>query len=672
MEPDFTGWATKYGIKCTDGRTIKHDAFKHSDKIRVPLVWNHMHDDPENTLGYAELEHRAEGVWTRAFFNESDAGQRSKLLVQHGDITRLSIHANGLTEKNKDVYHGNIREVSLVLAGANDGARIENVKLMHGDGVTTLDDEAVIYNGFIEHSDTDENTEGEADMAGNEETLNDIVDSMNEKQKNVMNWAIGEAVKADREERGEDEDGDEDGELSQSGIVLDDEDIAEIKHNAFVDGFKEAHNMPRNDFESADKSLSHGAGATGKPTLSGAQVNELMHAGIKRGSLKDAAEELSHAGTYGVDNLEFLFPDAKTVDASPSFIGRRVEWVADVLAKTKKQPYARIKSIHADITADEARAKGYIKGTQKVEEVFPLLQRTTSPTTVYKKQKLDRDDIIDIKDLDVVAWIKAEMRVMLDEEIARAILIGDGRAYGNPDKIKDPRGATDGVGIRSILHDDDLYSVKIELASNIEAEDQIDAISRSRAEYRGSGSPTFYTTDRNLTDMLHLKDAIKRRLYGTETELASTLRVSNIVAVEVMEQEPEVLGIVVNLIDYTTGTDKGGELSFFEDFDLDFNQEKKLLEARLSGALTVPKSALVIKRALGIEATPAAPSFNADTNTITVPSTTGVLYHVDGNPVASGSLVITKSTEIRAIADEGYYLKPNSIKTWNFTFNPEA
>ena len=423
--------------------------------------------------------------------------------------------------------------------------------------------------------------------------------------------------------------------------------------------------MARNAFETP-------AGAAGVvtqgATLSHDQLKTIMQDATSRnGKLKDSV--LSHAGDYGIDNIELLFPDAKSVTDSPDFLGRRVEWVSKVLGAVSKSPFAKIKSIVADITADEARAKGYIKGSEKKEEVLPLLRRTTGPTTVYKKQKLDRDDIIDITDINIVVWIKAEMRIMLDEEIARAILVGDGRSTIDDDKIRDPQGAIDGMGIRSIANDHALYAHTVLLETNADAETTIEEIARSRTFYRGSGTPTMFTTDRSLTDMLLLTDKINRRLYATEAELASVLRVKEIVPVEVLEAHPEILAIIVNLTDYRVGANKGGELTFFEDFDIDFNQEKYLLETRISGALTKPKSAIIIKRKEGTLATPAAPSFNGPTNTITVPTATGVVYLIDGEPV-SGSVVITKNTEVTAVADDDYYLEAGTTRTWNFVFTP--
>lgn len=422
-----------------------------------------------------------------------------------------------------------------------------------------------------------------------------------------------------------------------------------------------------------------------RPTLSHSDIQSIVkHADKSKGKFSDALaafietdDSFKHAEgdqagvTYGITDLEYLFPDARTVTSQPELIARQAEWVPRVLAATKKSPFAKIKSITADITAPEARAKGYIKGNEKVDEVVKLLKRTTGPTTIYKKQKLDRDDIIDITDLDVVAWLKWEIKFMLDEEVARAILIGDGREYANPDKIKDPEGAADGNGIRSIAKDNDLYAVKVDIDANVEADQLINKIARSRTQYRGSGSPTLYTTDALLTDLLLLPDRIGRRLYATEAELASALRVKEIVAVEVMEEAEDVLGIVVNLTDYTVGTNKGGEINFFSDFDIDFNQEKYLMETRMSGALTKPKSALVLRRLAGTRVTLVTPSFNGETNTITVPKVTGVDYIVDDS-VVTGSVKISKTTTISARAQAGFYIAPNTSRDWTYATTAAA
>ena len=570
MKFDFSGYATKNDLKCADGRTIRHNAFKENDGHTVPLVWQHIHNDPGNVLGHAVLENRDDGVYTFCKFNETPAGQNAKLLVQHGDITSLSIYANKLVQKGQDVIHGAIREVSLVLSGANPGALIDNLSISHSDGgYTDVDDEAIIYTGLpiseeeLEHKDKEE----KKDMSQNgSKTVQEVFDTLNEEQKNVV-YAMLAQVTEDVEHG-----------------YYDEED--ELEHDNLGGGY----NMKRNVFDN-DQNNEGGA------VLNHSQIKAIFEDAQKTGSLKESM--LAHAQTYGIEDIDILFPDAKTLTPTPDFISRRMGWVPGVINGTHHSPFSRIKSVHADITADEARAKGYVKASLKTEEVFGLIQRVTTPTTIYKKQKLDRDDIIDITDLDVVAWLKMEMRMMLDEELARAVLIGDGRDAGSPDKIKEEH-------IRPIYKDADMYAHKVTLDNEVDTDDIVEAIIRSRKHYKGSGNPVLYTTTDLLTDMLLSKDQMGRRLYSTEAELASTLRVSSIVEVEVMDGvtreddeelvDLDLLGIIVNLKDYNMGADKGGQVSMFDDFDIDYNQYKYLIETRCSGALTKPKSAIVIER----------------------------------------------------------------------------
>ena len=645
MKPDFSGWATKNDLLCTDGRTIRKDAFKHMDKKRVPLVWSHKHDDNEMVLGHAILENRAFGVYAYGFFNDTPRGKAAKEQVLHGDIDALSIWANGLRQVGNDVVHGDIRELSLVLAGANIGAVIENVYIQHGADLTEIESEAIIYTGLsLQHDDT----EGGSTMAEEaERTVQDVYNEMSEEQKNVVHFLVGEAL----------EDSDDDGtdDVEHDGLSKD-EFLAHID-TQIKEGFASMNIFEQNG---------SGSGAANeKNTLSHDQIGTIMKAAPKYGSVKESF--LEHAGTYGIDNIEALFPDAKTIEDTPQFIARRMEWVKSVVDAAKHLPFAKVKSVVADITPEEARAKGYTKGNEKKEEVFALLKRTTSPATIYKKQKLDRDDVIDITDLDVIAWMKAEMRIMLEEELGRAILIGDGRSVSDEDKIKDPAGQTDGIGIRSIANDHVMYAHQIILPANVGVKARIEAIIRSRSAYRGSGSPTLFTTDEALTDMLLLEDKVGRRLYESEATLASTLRVSKIVTVEVMADEPDILGIIVNMSDYSIGTNRGGQLAFFDDFDIDFNQMKYLYETRLSGALTRPKSAIVIRRQQGTSATPAAPTFNSTTNTITIVPTTGIDYLIDGD-VVTGNIVITEDTEVVAESKSGYYIPSGSTVRWNYTY----
>ena len=642
MKADFSGYATKNGLKCSDGRTIMQDAFKHNDQMRVPLVWQHLHNEPVNILGHALLENRTDGVYAYGFFNDTPSAEHAKESVKHGDINALSIYANKLSQQGKNVYHGDIKEVSLVLAGANPGAMIDNINIAHGDSVTEADDEVIIYTGLsFEHADTDEK-QGDTNVAAGSDgqTVKDVFDAMTEEQKTVVYFMIGEAV---------------DGAAGDDDDAQHAEEFGEILQHSIEEGFTNV--MARNVFEQ------NGPVAESQH-LTHSQVQTIVQDAVKNGSFKESF--LMHAGEYGITNIDLLFPDAQATSATPDLLARQADWVPKVLGSTKHAPFSKIKSLVADLTAAEARAKGYIKGNMKKDEVVSLMKRTTGPTTIYKKQKLDRDDIIDITDFDVIAWLKWEIRFMLNEELARAILVGDGREASSDDKIKDPKGANDANGIRSILHDNDLYAHKLELVANVSAERIIDEVARSRTNYRGSGSPTFYTTDTIVTDLLLLKDKMGRRLYETEAALASALRVKEIVPIEVFEEYTNLVGIIVNLTDYTVGTTKGGEMSFFEDFDIDFNQNKYLLETRVSGALTKLKSAIVITRAQGELVAPAAPSFNGATNTITVPTKQGVVYLINDQAV-TGAVKIEDDTEVVATPAEGYYFEPNTSNTWAFT-----
>ena len=565
MNYDFSGWATRNNIKCSDGRTILRDAFKHNDGQTVPLVWNHQHNESANVLGHAVLENREEGVYAYCTFNDTEAGQNAKLLVEHGDVTALSIYANKLKQNGGNVMHGTIREVSLVLAGANPGAFIDNV-IRHGED---CEDEAVIYTGeelVLQHADDQNNNKGDAEMDNKgEKTIQDVFDTLTEEQKNVVYALIGQAL--------------EDQSMAQSG--LDDDYLEfggdeEMKHNVFEGRETEKENV-----------LSHDA------------METIFKDAKRYGSLKESF--LAHANDYGIKDIEWLFPDAKNVNMPPDFIKRDDSYVQKVMRGVHHVPFSRIKSMHADITADQARAKGYIKGKLKKEEVFTLLKRTTSPTTIYKKQKLDRDDVIDITDFDVVAWLKMEMRMMLDEEIARAILVGDGRLSSDDDKINE-------MCIRPIATDADLYCVKAKVSvASAATEDEIAkafirTVIKSRKEYKGSGSPTLFTTEDILTNCLLLEDKNGRIIYDTVEKLATALRVKEIVTVEVMEgaktkveeQEKPLMALMVNLVDYYVGADKGGAVNMFDDFDIDYNQQKYLMETRCSGALVKPFSAIAV------------------------------------------------------------------------------
>ena len=575
MNYDFSGWATRNNIKCSDGRTILRDAFKHNDGQTVPLVWNHQHNESANVLGHAVLENREEGVYAYCTFNDTEAGKNAKLLVEHGDVTALSIYANQLKQNGSNVMHGTIREVSLVLAGANPGAFIDSI-IRHGE---FCEDEAVIYTGenlSLEHADqkpsdkedkAGEDDKGDGKVEGNKQkTIKDVVDSMSEEQKNVLYALVGQALEGK--------------EMAQSAIEennnIEDGGEQEMKHNVFEG--KETDN---------------------KDVLSHDAMETIFKDAKRYGSLKESF--LAHAENYGIKDIEWLFPDAKNVNMPPDFIKRDDSYVQKVMRGVHHVPFSRIKSMHADITADQARAKGYIKGKLKKEEVFTLLKRTTSPTTIYKKQKLDRDDVIDITDFDVVAWLKMEMRMMLDEEIARAILVGDGRLSSDDDKINE-------MCIRPIATDADLYCVKapVTVASAATEEEIAKAFIRtvikSRKEYKGSGSPTLFTTEDILTNCLLLEDKNGRIIYDTVEKLATALRVKEIVTVEVMEgaktkveeQEKPLMALMVNLVDYYVGADKGGAVNMFDDFDIDYNQQKYLMETRCSGALVKPYSAIAV------------------------------------------------------------------------------
>lgn len=653
-KPDFSGYATKAGLKCSDGRTIMPDAFKHQDSATVPLVWQHGHSDPGNILGHAQLENRPDGVYAYAYFNESDQAKNAKTLVQHKDITSLSIYANQLVEKSQNVLHGFIREVSLVLSGANPGALIDNVELAHSDGdVVTLEDEAIIYTGLtLEHSDEEDSEADDeaiehADGDSTDKTVQDVYDSMSDEQKKVVHFMVGAALE------------------DVNGAAKHSDDSSELPNDESKS--TEGRRMSRNVFEQSADSKEE------KHVLTHDAMKGIVADAVRTGSLKEAVQD--YALQHGIDNIEVLFPDAKTLDSTPEFDKRRTEWVSGVINGTRHSPFSRVKSIVADITMDEARAKGYIKGEMKKEEFFGVTKRTTSPSTIYKKQKLDRDDILDITDFDVVAWLKGEMRIMLDEELARAVLIGDGRDVSDEDKIKDPAGAADGAGIRSILKDHDLYAATINVNidnANSSYTEVIDEITRGMRLYKGSGSPTFFTTLPVLTEMLLLKDSMGRRLYRNASELASELGVANIVTVEVMEDEADLLGIIVNLRDYTIGADKGGDVSFFDDFDIDYNQYKYLLETRVSGALTKIRSALVIKKTVGtnVLVDPNPLAFNATTGVITHAAQTGVVYKradTDATVSANITLAADASLKIYAVPASGYYFANNVEDEWTYT-----
>lgn len=561
---DFSGWATRNDLKCSDGRTIRRDAFKECDGMSVPLVWNHDHAEAFNVLGHALLENRAEGVYAYGYLNDTEMGRQARELIKHGDITSLSIYANKLKQMGGNVTHGIIREVSLVLAPANPGARILDV-IAHADE-DYEDGEAYIEGGFAPemfHSEdkakpgqNEEANENEDQNGGDdkmaEKTLKDVIDTMSEEQKTAMYTVIGLALKQDG----------------------DDEEDDDVTHNVFESD-------------------------TGYDTLSHAEQGEIIGDGKRYGSLKESAIQ------HGIENIDILFPDAQSTTTTPEFYKRDTSWVNTVMNGVHHTPFSRVKSTYADITADEARARGYVKGNAKVEEVIAVLKRTTLPTTIYKKQKLDRDDAVDITDFDVVTWLKQEMRMMLDEELARAFLVGDQRSVSSDDKIPE-------TNIRPIWTDDDVYTIKsvVTLKPDSTPDERAKAIIRSavksRKDYKGSGSTVLFTTEDYLTDMLLLEDTTGRVIYDSAEKLATAMRVQKIVTVPVMENLKRVVGsdthnlvgLIVDLRDYNVGADKGGAVNMFDDFDIDFNAQKYLIETRCSGALIKPKSAIALELVL--------------------------------------------------------------------------
>lgn len=602
MKYDFSGYATRNNIKCSDGRVIMRDAFKDNDHKKVPLVWQHDHMSPDNVLGHAMLENREDGVYAYGCFNDTPSGLNAKELVKNGDVRALSIYANKLKQDGANVIHGAIREVSLVLAGANPGAYIDTV-MVHSDGDEETEDAEICFNlnsnPVIYHSDevdnkkdnvddesdgvishTDKSDEKEKDMANNtgsdDKTVQDVIDSMTDEQKNVLYTLVGMAADGSLDDEGDDN----------------------MKHNAFED---------------EDDYMAHSI-----------DFDEILRDAKRCGSLRDAViqhdlEDVSYAdylehgkATYGIDQIDTLFPDFKSLNTPPALVSRNMDWVKVVMNSVSHTPFSRIKSVFANITADEARARGYTKGAKKIEEVFTLLKRTTTPQTIYKKQKFDRDDVIDITEFDVVAWVKGEMRMMLDEEIARAILIGDGRSDSSDDRIFP-------TNIRPVWQDDTFYTIRAQVdtkgmtTEEAKTEAIIKAIIRARKNYKGSGNPVFYTTEDVLTDMLLLENQIGDVKYKTKDELANRLRVSDIVTVEVMEgqtrkgdaskgdvdisatKDLNLVGLIVNLKDYNVGADKGGAVSMFDDFDIDYNQQKYLIETRCSGALIKPYAAISVE-----------------------------------------------------------------------------
>lgn len=589
MKADFGGYVTKANVRCSDGRVICPGAFKDCDGTFVPLIWHHLRDNPNDVLGKVLLEDREDGVYGHAFFNNTKSAETARELVRHGDINAMSIYANKLVQKGNDVQHGVIREVSLVTAGANPGALIDNISIAHEDGnLTELPDAAIIYSSEeLEHSDSyetdweyddEDDVEHADDQNGGDDsgdkTLQDVFDTLNEEQKTLFYAMIGQAL--------------------EDGAAVEDE-SEEVEQSDMNEG---GPDMKKNVFDESARTKME------KNTLTHDDIVTVFKNAKKNGSLRDAVEEM--ALEHGITDIESLFPDYKSLNNPPAWIGQPEAWVNTVWNGTTKTPFARIKSAFADITADEARARGYIKGKKKQEEQFSLLKRTTDPQTVYKKQSLDRDDIIDITDFDVVAWLKSEMRMKLQEELSRAILIGDGRLTSSDDKIQETH-------IRSILNDDDFYSMKYEVdmtgatTSLAKANAIVDSVAYAMIDYKGSGSLTAFMSPAALADLKVARDNEGRRIYSSVSEIASALGVTSIVEVPLMKDQTrtatvegtentyKTLAILVNLRDYTIGADRGGQTTMFDDFDIDYNKYKYLIETRCSGALVRPSSAIVLE-----------------------------------------------------------------------------
>lgn len=719
---DFSGYATKAGLKCSDGLTIMPNAFKEQDGKRVPLVWQHGHSTPENVLGHAILENREDGVYAHCFFNASPAAQSAKLAVQHKDVESLSIYANRLVKKLDSVVHGIIREVSIVLAGANPGAKIDNIAIQHYDGeVETLLDEAIIHTGLgldIEHADEEEekpeeteveevektetteepetseedNEADDEDVAhADSETVADIYNSFNEEEKAVVNYLVGSAIESKMKHSDDDSNEDIVAHAAEGDKTIGDvyNNFSEKQKNVvhYLVGAAlemDGESVQQSDNNEVDEEIAHEEGTemthnvfeqdkTSKRErhiLSHDDMKEIFESAKRLGTVKEAVDD--YALKHGIEDIETLFPDAKAVANTPELLARRTEWVADVMTNVRNTPFSRIKSLYADLTPEAARAKGYIKGNLKREEFFKVIKRVTTPQTVYKKQKLDRDDIVDITDFDVVAWLKAELRLMLEEEVARAILFGDGRSLEDDDKINEDN-------IRSIANDHEIYATTVYVNindANSSPEEIVDALILQRHHYRGSGNPTFYTKETLLSRMLNVKDDLGRRIYANINDLASTIRVRKIVPVEAMETETDLVGIMVNLTDYNVGADRGGQTTMFDDFDIDYNQYKYLMETRFSGALVKPKSAIVVRAAATADVLvePNTPSQTG--NSVDVGTQTGVTWTAVG---ATGPVTITAGVftltadnspvQVTAEPAAGYYFPSDA---YDFLYEYEA
>jgi HK97 family phage prohead protease len=681
MEPNFSGYVSKANLECADGRVISPDAFKHQDGLKVPLVYQHNHDRIDQVMGHVILSSKEDGVWGDVYLNGTTAALNAAELVKHGDIDKFSIWAKNLVEQGNLVHRGDIQEVSLVLAGANPGASISNV-LMHAG--LDEDDNIMIVSGELEHADTTDQPKQDTQPAPpqkpdapadqpseGDKTVADVLDTLSDEQRTAVNSVIGDIVTEAVTE------------------ALTEE--PQVQHDN-LDSSKKGTKMARNLF---DRSKNEN-GSSALPELKHSDQAAVLER-AKKGEVaslrdfvrSDTGKELMHADTYGIDNIEVLFPDAQALMRTPVFVDRRQEWVKVFLAGTSHSPFSRIKTMHADITADEARARGYIKGNQKVEEVFPIFKRTTGPAMIYKKQKLDRQDIIDITDFDVVAWMKVEMRGKLDEEIARAALFGDGRPTMvngelNPDKIQDPGGDNkSGDGIRAIVNDNDLYVTTYDVplsatATGNEWNILLDTVTESGEDYRGSGNKTAFVSFKTATRLLTMRDSFQKRIYRNLSEVAGDMDVNSIVRVPTELFPTDVLAVVLDLSDYNFGTNRGGEVTLFDDFDIDFNQYKYLMETYLSGALTLPYSAQVFKRVdtTDTQVTPTAPT-QVD-NVVTIPTQTGVVYkRTDTGATVAGGSTITLDADTLPIveieaspADNTYYFGSNldAGDTWTFEY----
>lgn len=683
--PDFSGYVTKYGIRCSDGRTITAPAFQHQDGAQIPMVWQHQHNSPENVLGHLILKHRGDGVWADGYFNGTPGGVNAKQLVIHKDIKALSIYANQLVQNGSNVTHGMIREGSLVMSGANPGAMIANINVQHGDGnISELDDEVIIYTDeeLVHAGSTGTMTrtvpgnKGAMPKASADDSQGDPADdpdieavlaSMTDVQRQAVYGLVGAALQENSDDLQQSDDDDQD----DSSDDVDDTDNSDDQDSNIT------HDNQRGDDPVTTRNVfdqTSGAGSTAAPgsTLSHSDMQEIFGMARKDGSLKSAVDEWALA--HGIDDISTLFPYDQAVTDTPEFIARRVEWVAGVLTGVRRTPFSRIRSWTADITFQEARAKGYIKGNLKKEEFIKIARRITTAQTIYKKQKLDRDDILDITEFDVVNWLQTEMRLMLDEELARAILIGDGRDVDDPDKI-------DTANVRPIYGDDEMYVTPVYVAATAittTADAIVDGVVNAFRFYRGSGNPTMYTTRVWLAKMLLIKDTLGRRLYPTTEELSAALGVKEIIACEALEAAPELIGLVVNLQDYTVGADKGGEVNMFDFFDIDFNTFKYLMETRVSGAMTKYRGALSIIEftGTGLLGDPLTPTFDDVSGIGTIPDSTGLHYTystVSEDGTVSSSLTAGAQTGIgtgsyvtyKAVPASGYEFTTDNFQ-WTF------